>query len=150
MRCWRFAAAGGGSKPFTTKRVSRADEGPLRKKCYRHCKRSGRGSQKQNWLIFVSSFSFFFLFFCYWLEMGRGKERNQQADGGLWRRGWQGGAGMGNDGVKGRWTYCGVDLTLRATVAGCHTAPPLTKHVKELSGFAKSLRSRRGTPLFWW
>ena len=57
MRCWRFAAAGGGSKPFTTKRVSRADEGPLRKKCYRHCKRSGRGSQKQNWLIFVSSFT---------------------------------------------------------------------------------------------
>ena len=75
---------GGGRRIETIymKRVSRADEGPLRKKCYRHCKRSGRGSQKQNWLIFVSSFSFF-LFVCKWLEMGRGKERNQQADGGL-------------------------------------------------------------------
>ena len=53
---------GGGRRIETIymKRVSRADEGPLRKKCYRHCKRSGRGSQKQNWLIFVSSFSFFF------------------------------------------------------------------------------------------
>ena len=56
---------GGGRRIETIymKRVSRADEGPLRKKCYRHCKRSGRGSQKQNWLIFVSSFSFFFYLF---------------------------------------------------------------------------------------